>query len=1482
MRALLGVLVMLLCVLALHAWESARPVCGDALDAPPVRWSFRWLVCATEHQRPMRALGEADARNLHGVHAMDDGRQAWAVGQGGAIRRTADGGRSWQAQTSGSRNDLQSIHVARDGLRGWAVGDEGTVLVTADGGNRWIPVSSGASAALWSIAFDDSGRRGWAVGDDGTVLHSNDGGQHWVTQRSGTSQDLLWVSVSRDGRRAWIAGRQGVLLATSDAGQSWQSRNSGTLQDLWSLSANDDGRGLVAVGDGGVILASADEWQTVTPRHSGTGRTLLWVSFAADGKRGWAAGLDGVVLGTRDGGASWVAQESATRADLLALAVTPDGSVGWAVGSDGVIVRMAGADARWSQQAGHYAPGLQALHMLPDGQTGWAVGARGVVLATQDGGRNWSGLSTHTRVDLHALAASQDGQLLWAVGEGGTILASADAGRHWQVQQSGTTQRLLTVHFSADGERGWAAGAGGTVLATSDGGRHWALQDSPTTRQLRWIGFAADGQRGWAVGDAGTLLTSEDAGHRWVPHPDDATTAGLRAASFATDGQRGWAVGARGTIVSTRDGGRSWSARPEVGSELLVAVSTSGDGRSVQALGRDGQLIASVDGGLSWTQLRTPGGRPQVTSRGGVGSSVWAMQRDGTMLRAVAAGTDWERHVPAAYARTPAPSFWGCVAALCVAMLGLAHWGSQRPWGKAIQRVLGLAVSDAPITDDEHDDLKFAPVVRALSGFMRHHDTQPSLTVAVTADWGRGKSSLMNLLRRDMRRHGVQSVWFNAWHHQKEEVLLAALLSAIVTQALPPWLSLRGLKFRTRLVWRRWLRRRFLGAVPALLWLVLAFGPPLLAALVLLTPGVGVSTLHPAFAATMNFLLEQARHLTGNAAVEALLAGEWGKIVGAGLDALEKKPPAELLGLIGAVWVLVSLFLLCLYFCRAFPAKPAALLATLGTRFRLSAAEDQTSFRQRFRDHFRDVTRALRPHTLTIYIDDLDRCEPAKAAEMLEAVNYIVDAGDCHVVLGMAREIVEAQLGEAYGGLAQRTHEFALARAADRGDGNSRAGQVGLDFARKYLQKLIQIEFQVPPLDGDGIEKMLARSRSAGAPHPGPGGLHMLRGQKAWDRLAELGTGVLRALAVAVAAGLLCMQVPLWLEAVHSENQKDSRARRNDLDAGEDRALRDSRHYQKWLSDQLAPARQANVRPALQATASPLNIERAARLEQVEIWMRRRDALFADMRTLLRDGQNARLATLAEEAKGLEDRIMELALQDLDYGLAVLHAPRAHAPRIGTAGGPTDAPLDSLVAARRRPIGDYTLVTAGGPLLVLGTLGLLAAWAMRERRRVRDTPAFVHAQQTCAPLLRELPIFQAPREIKRLQNMLRYLVLRVLPAMAAERRGWFKRQIVGDETQLPAQLPLDEQQIVALAVLACTRSACAPQVEPLAWLRDPGRWLTQSSLKPEAMAHCRTVIRLVGTWPAESTLESFLGLCSALRGTVRPVPRRAAGVRRVA
>ncbi|MEK7269083.1 MAG: YCF48-related protein [Nitrospirota bacterium] len=78
-------------------------------------------------------------------------------------------------QKSGTEVTLLGVFF-RNANMGWAVGAGGAILNTADGGKRWKPVSSGTTVLLTGVFFADA-LHGWVVGANGTILHSKDGGE---------------------------------------------------------------------------------------------------------------------------------------------------------------------------------------------------------------------------------------------------------------------------------------------------------------------------------------------------------------------------------------------------------------------------------------------------------------------------------------------------------------------------------------------------------------------------------------------------------------------------------------------------------------------------------------------------------------------------------------------------------------------------------------------------------------------------------------------------------------------------------------------------------------------------------------------------------------------------------------------------------------------------------------------------------------------------------------------------------------------------------------------------------------------------------------------------------------------------------------------------------------------------------------------------------------------------------------------------------
>ena len=77
--------------------------------------------------------------------------------------------------------------------QGWAVGSGGTILKTVDGGKKWKKMVSGTTASLSAVFFFDE-KQGWAVGANGTILRSQDGGNTWHQQLVETQVPFYGIS----------------------------------------------------------------------------------------------------------------------------------------------------------------------------------------------------------------------------------------------------------------------------------------------------------------------------------------------------------------------------------------------------------------------------------------------------------------------------------------------------------------------------------------------------------------------------------------------------------------------------------------------------------------------------------------------------------------------------------------------------------------------------------------------------------------------------------------------------------------------------------------------------------------------------------------------------------------------------------------------------------------------------------------------------------------------------------------------------------------------------------------------------------------------------------------------------------------------------------------------------------------------------------------------------------------------------------------
>jgi len=633
----------------------------------------------------------------------------------------------------------------------------------------------------------------------------------------------------------------------------------------------------------------------------------------------------------------------------------------------------------------------------------------------------------------------------WAVGDGGVIVSTQDGGASWKPQASGTTQNLLSVHFATP-DRGWAVGDEGVIVSTQDGGASWKPQTSETSQTLLSVHFATP-DRGWAVGGdlggGGVIVSTQDGGASWKPQASG-TRQRLLSVHFATP-DRGWAVGGdpgRGVIVSTQDGGASWKPQTSGTSQTLYSVHFATPDRG-WAVGLGGVIVSTQDGGASWKPQAS--GTPQTLTsvHFATPDRGWAVGDGGVIVSTQDGGAVWMFQLRATPSMLVAPWFM----AATVLAIGLALWMTVAVL--QISNLDRIGTSDRPRGGFNDDRLVAAPLVLALSRMLRNIGTRPPLVLAIDGEWGSGKSTVMRMLQTDLHAHGARSVWFNAWHHESEKDLLAALLDSIRRDVVPSILQKPCVK---------------VGYLFRLSRLRGARHPAKTFALLLLF--VVIFTLLADLAVAMMFSKEGAIQ-------ESWLATSMRDFH----DAFVKKSsspgdndgePASYIGWFGFI-TLVSTLGAVLTFLGAllkpFP-NPAQLLAR-ASWLRGAAEARQTSYLYRFADDFRDVTTALAPARLYVFIDDLDRCSSDTTKAILEAVNFLTESGDVMIVLGIARERVEKNVAIAYRALGE---ELAAGKPAVE------PWQARQQFAQDFLKKLINLRVTIPPADSRAAAAMLADS----------------------------------------------------------------------------------------------------------------------------------------------------------------------------------------------------------------------------------------------------------------------------------------------------------------------------------------------------------------------------------------------------------------------
>jgi photosystem II stability/assembly factor-like uncharacterized protein len=305
----------------------------------------------------------------------------------------------WIPQNSGTTYHLYSVNFT-DAVTGYAVGSGGTILKTNDGGTNWTTTTSGTTNWNYSVYCINSNIV-YIVGlfPPDRILKTIDGGINW------TSSNAPWGLYSvhfpnQDtgyavGGDKWYYGLEFCLIMkTTDGGLNWNNIFTDSSYKLRSVFFTDSWTGY-AVGHYGRILKTTNGGNVWINKFSGDTTISFTSVYFPTTDTGYAVGFPGVVYKTTNGGNDWSSQVSGTSTGLLSV-YFPNANIGYAVGYDKTIIKTTNGGTTWSVLDPGNVGDLESVYFI-NADTGYAVGENGTILKTTNGGGFPVGMNKHLR-----------------------------------------------------------------------------------------------------------------------------------------------------------------------------------------------------------------------------------------------------------------------------------------------------------------------------------------------------------------------------------------------------------------------------------------------------------------------------------------------------------------------------------------------------------------------------------------------------------------------------------------------------------------------------------------------------------------------------------------------------------------------------------------------------------------------------------------------------------------------------------------------------------------------------------------------------------------------------------------------------------------------------------------------------------------------------------------------------------------------------
>lgn len=241
------------------------------------------------------------------------GERLVAVGQRGHIILSDDGGQHWKQASSPVSTDLLAVSFPTP-QQGWAVGHGGVVLHTADGGATWTRQLEGHQASAIAVhhyeeqvaagvhveqflkreqsltadgtqpfldVYFENATTGFVVGTFNRIYRTQDGGRTWTPwmDRTENSDELHFYAIRGNANGIYLVGEQGMVWRLDPEKQRFVAIRTPYKGTLFGLIVDGPGN-LLVFGMRGSLLRTTDDgknWETIATHSPAgiTGGTIL-------------------------------------------------------------------------------------------------------------------------------------------------------------------------------------------------------------------------------------------------------------------------------------------------------------------------------------------------------------------------------------------------------------------------------------------------------------------------------------------------------------------------------------------------------------------------------------------------------------------------------------------------------------------------------------------------------------------------------------------------------------------------------------------------------------------------------------------------------------------------------------------------------------------------------------------------------------------------------------------------------------------------------------------------------------------------------------------------------------------------------------------------------------------------------------------------------------------------------------------------------